>query len=285
MPQISNPAPPGFIDPRFDSLPPPPPGQDFSGRLDGVVIPVWKGDLYLAKACCASVRQSMGDIPITLFVDGPATDTRELQRLHGCSADGDAGSCRRGRSPPLHRHAVDQNVAVLDKSLRTLSLSRRGPPGLGRLAGVCRVRQIRFHTDQSFPSHGHISEAGRSCWAAYPTWKYSSNWIPLWTGAARRKTIPEFSLPGAAYFQRQSLMTLRRMNCWTCYESGVFRYLHWRALREGVPADGRMQIAALSGGRNFTPGRPLFAAGLPAAGGHPLDHQKTKIGPPFSRSE
>jgi hypothetical protein len=30
-------------------------------------------------------------------------------------------------------------------------------------------------------------------------------------------------------------MTLRRMDCWTCYESGVFRYLYWKALRDGMP--------------------------------------------------
>ena len=36
----------------------------------------------------------MGDIPITLLVDGPATDTRELERLPGVQTNGGAGSRR-----------------------------------------------------------------------------------------------------------------------------------------------------------------------------------------------
>ena len=44
----------------------PPPGCG----LDGVIVGVCAADLYLAKACCASVRRFMGDIPITLLADG-----------------------------------------------------------------------------------------------------------------------------------------------------------------------------------------------------------------------
>src|SRR5579864_2990611 len=84
MSKDSTPIPPGLIDPRTEILPAPPrPDKDYSKRLDGIIIPVWDGDVYLAKACCASIRRSMGNIPITLFVDGPATDTSELQRLPG----------------------------------------------------------------------------------------------------------------------------------------------------------------------------------------------------------
>ena len=87
MAKVTDQAPAEMIDPRFESLPPAPrPERDFSGRLDGVIVAVWEGDLYLAKACCASIRQNMGDIPITLLVDGPATDTRDLQRLHAVLA-------------------------------------------------------------------------------------------------------------------------------------------------------------------------------------------------------
>src|SRR5579859_7174394 len=82
MSQTSTFVPPNLLDPRVESLPPPPqPEQDFSGRLDGVIVLVSVEHVYLAKACCASIRQSMGNIPITLLADGPEVNTGELQKL------------------------------------------------------------------------------------------------------------------------------------------------------------------------------------------------------------
>ena len=56
----------------------PPPGCG----LDGVIVGVCAADLYLAKACCASVRRFMGDIPITLLADG-RVNTSALESVFG----------------------------------------------------------------------------------------------------------------------------------------------------------------------------------------------------------
>lgn len=226
---------PDLLDPRCESLPPPPPpDQDYRGRLDGVIILVWAGDVYLAKACCASVRQSMGDIPITLLVDGAATDTRELQRL-----------------PGVHR-LVAQDV-VSEEYVRLCA----GTPWLKMLLfwispyerflfldadtlvwGDLRayadfdkydfIATYRFHSTITFETPEDILRCSSDV-DIFTKLDPALNW----RGKEEDNTGVFFARRGI--FSEKSLMQLRRLNCWKCYESGVFHYLHWRALCEGTP--------------------------------------------------
>jgi hypothetical protein len=235
MSQISDQAPPGFLDPRVESLPPPPPPeQGLSNRLDGVVILVWAGDVYLAKACCASVRQSMGDIPITLFVDGPATDTRELERLHGvrrlvmqeAAGEEEARLCTGTPWTKMLLFWLSpyERFLCLDADLLVWG-------DLRKYAGFDKYDFIltnRFHHTVRFQKPEELL----GCVPDVDIFKQLDPALD-WRGQEEDNTGVFFARRGI--FPKESLMTLRRMNCWTCFESGVFRYLHWRALREGAP--------------------------------------------------
>ncbi len=50
----------------------------------GVVICCCKFDYFLAKGCVASVRQYLGDVPITLFIDGEL-DARAVAEAYNLS--------------------------------------------------------------------------------------------------------------------------------------------------------------------------------------------------------
>ncbi len=222
-----------LIDPRTQSLPsPPPPSGDFSGRLDGVIIPVWRGDLYLAKACCASVRASMGNIPITLWVDGPETDTRELEKL------------------PEVRRMVVQEVAD-PESVRLCS----GTPWTKILLfwlspyerflcldadllvwGDLRAYADFDHYDFITTLHNGVSfeseeEVSRSSFDVAMLKKLDPHLD--WRGKGAPNTGVFFARRGL--FDRESLLDLRKLNCWPCYEAGVFHYYYWRGLRDGQP--------------------------------------------------
>src|SRR6185369_9642175 len=47
----------------------------------GVIICTCRFDFFLAKACVASVRRAMGDVPITLFLDDDV-DATALAKLY-----------------------------------------------------------------------------------------------------------------------------------------------------------------------------------------------------------
>ena len=57
---------------------------------DGIIIVAAPSDWLFAKGCLASVRYFLGDIPVTLLIDGDI-DTLELERVYGvkilCKAD------------------------------------------------------------------------------------------------------------------------------------------------------------------------------------------------------
>lgn len=65
--------------PQLDTSPanPAASGGDF-----GVVVATHRSDYDLAKGCCASIRASLGNVPISLFVDGDFS-TRLLERAYG----------------------------------------------------------------------------------------------------------------------------------------------------------------------------------------------------------
>jgi hypothetical protein len=240
--QTSIQVPPGFLDPRIESLPPPPPAEgDFSGRLDGVIIPVWAGDLYLAKACCASVRQSMGDIPITVLVDGAATDTRELERLHGVqrmAVQEVAGEeCVRlcaGTSwtklllfwmSPYERFLCLDADTVVWGDVRLYAEFDQ----FDFIAAYHRQNHTAFQTPEEIQSSVFDVDA-----------VLKLNPALNWRGKEFANCGVFFARRGV--FSEAELMDLRRMDCWRCYEQGLLNYLRWSAMPNGFPRMGGHRI-------------------------------------------
>ena len=231
---MSPPIPPGLLDPRVESLPPPPvPERDFSDRLDGVIILVSAGDVYLAKACCASVRQSMGNIPITLLVDGAQTDTAELERL------------------PNVRRMVAQEV-VTGESARLCTgfwvklLVFWASPYERFLyldADTLVWGDLRTHAE--FDRYDFIAALHHGSRLTYETeaeiqrFVFDVDFIKKMDPGLdwREKELANngvfFARRGV--FSREKLMELRQLPCWRCYEQGVTNYLRWKAMGEGTP--------------------------------------------------
>ncbi len=235
MPQASDFIPPNLIDPRSVSLPsPPPPNPAFDNRLDGVVIPVWEGDTYLAKACCASIRQCMGDIPITLLVDGLAADTRDLQRLHGVQRmnvqeAADAEVVRLCSGTPwtkmiLFWASPYERFLCLDADLLVWGDLRE----YAEFDKFDFIVTYPYHRTFTFNKPEDILRCVTSM-EVFRKLDPALNWI----GQEEDNTGVFYGRRGI--FSRENLMALRKLECWPCYESGVFHFLFWRALRDGVP--------------------------------------------------
>jgi hypothetical protein len=235
--------PANLLDPRVESLPSPPVAEaDYGNRLDGVIIPVWVGDVYLAKACCASVRQSMGDIPITLLVDGPATNTREIQRIHG-----------------VQRMVVQEVAGTEFLQLCT------GTPWTKLLpfwlspyerflcidADTLTWGDVRAYAD--FDRYDFIAAYNlqRRCLqtdAEVQKYVFDVETIrkrnpPLdWHG--REFANSGFFFARRGVFSETQLMALRRWDCWRCYDQGLLNYLRWQAEFSGSPRVGgeRVQV-------------------------------------------
>lgn len=235
MPQSSIPAPSDYLDPRFESLPPPPPAEtDFSNRLDGVIIPVWAGDVYLAKACCASVRQSMGDIPITLLVDGPATDTRALQQLPGVRrmvlqeiADAEVVQLCTGNSwskLPLFWTSPYERFLCLDADILVW----------GDLRAYAEFDKYDFIAAYHFTNPSIVQRLEECAFDVDVVKKLDPALV--WRGQIDANNGVFFARRGV--FSKETLIKLRQLNCWTCFENGLVNYLRWRAARESVPRIG-----------------------------------------------
>lgn len=232
--------PPGYLDPRVESLPhAPPASQDFSDRLDGVIIPVWAGDVYLAKACCASIRQYMGDIPITLLVDGQAVDTCEIQRLHG-----------------VDRLVVQEAMAADAEYLRLCTGSSWTKLLLFWMSPYERflcldadtilwgdVRRFAEFDRYDFIAAFHLEpevlvqdreELNRILFDPEIAERLSPN---------LQWRLRDFANCGVFFarrgiFTQAQLMELRRLDCWRCYEQGLLNYLRWRSTPGTSPRMG-----------------------------------------------
>ncbi len=243
MPQDPNPVPPNLLDPRRESLPPPPPvAQDFSNRLDGVIVLVSSGHVYLAKACCASVRQSMGNIPITLLVDGPNTNTSELERLPNVKR-------------LVAQEIVEKEYAELCTGFWVKLLIHWKSPYerflyldsdtlvWGDLRAYARFDQFdfigacRFATESRFYTEAEVQ---RGLFDLDVIQKLDPFFD--WHGKAAVNAGAFFVRRGV--FDRENLMALRRLNCWRCYDQGLLNYLCWQAERKGIPRTGgeRLQL-------------------------------------------
>lgn len=243
MSQTATLIPPDLLDPRRESLPPPPPRNlDFSHRLDGVVIPVWEGDIYLAKACCASVRQGMGDIPITLFVDGPATDTHDLQRLHGV----EKLVLQEVVEPEIARLCTGNSWVKLP--LFWMSPYRRFLCIDADLLVWGDLREYAEFDKYDFIAAYHFSgpvvvETPEKC-------PYDAEVVKRldpaldWQGQIDANNGVFFAQRGI--FAKEDLIKLRQLNCWHCFENGLVNYLRWKGARDGVLRAGGYNLQLFS---------------------------------------
>ena len=225
---------PGYLDPRIESLPPPPPAEGvFGDRIDGIIILVSAGDVYLAKACCASIRRWMGDISITLLVDGHRTDTSEVERLpnvHRLVAqdlmdEQSARSCTGfwvkllvfWKSPYERFLYLDADTLVWGDVRAYAELDR-----YDFIAGFdCRRPRV-FSTREEVERF------------VYDVEYMEKRETPVrWAGKELANNGVFFARRGV--FPRDVLLELRRLPCWRNYEQGVLNFLRWRAMDQGMP--------------------------------------------------
>ncbi len=247
----------GLLDPRMESLPaPPPPDPALASRLDGVIVLVSAGDVYLAKACCASIRQSLGDIPITLLVDGPNTDTTELQRLPKVSrlvaqelAGEEYGPLWSGfwvkllifwKSPYERFLYLDADTLVWG-DVRTYAEFDK----YDFIAG------LHFNNPQTFQTPEEIQK-----------YVYDVDFMKKldpaldWRGQALANNGAFFAR--RQVFTKEKLQTLRQMPCWRCYEQGVINYLRWQARHTGIPCVTGCKLQIFPAETNYDPADRFF---------------------------
>jgi hypothetical protein len=280
MPESKTPAPAHLIDPRVESLPPPPPPEkDFSDRLDGVIILVSAEHVYLAKACCASIRQSMGDIPITLLADGPEVDTRELQKLPNvnCIVAQDAMSGEEARLctgfwvkllvfwiSPYERFLYTDADTLIWGDVRMYAEFDKYD-----FIAVNRFKTpVIFDTPQAVQENVFDIDVVMKLYPAMD-----------WRGQEAAYAGAFFARRGV--FSRDELLKLRQLDCWRCYDMGLFRCLLWRAVCEGKPRIGGHRFHLFPAEQKYTPeDRFLPRDGQRAAIIHWIT-KKPKLGRPY----
>jgi hypothetical protein len=250
MSKDSTPIPQGLIDPRYESLPTPPaPSQDYRNRLDGVIVPVWAGDIYLAKACCASIRQSMGNIPITLFVDGPATDTSELQRLPSVDrivmqdvAEPEIARLCTGNSwakLPLFWMSPYERFLCLDADLLVW----------GDLRAYAEFDKYDFIAAYHFSGPVVVQDAEK-CPYDIDVIKQLDPALN-WRGQFDANNGVFFARRGI--FAKEDLIKLRKLDCWRCFENGLINYLRWKGARDGTLRTGGYQMQLFPAEKDMRP--------------------------------
>jgi len=233
--------PPHCLDPRVESLPPAPaPSADYRDRLDGVIVLVSDGHVYLAKACCASIRRSLGDIPITLFVDGADTDTSEVERLPGVSR-----LVVQEIAGPEYAHLCNGfwvKLVVFWKSPYERFLYLDADTLVwGDVRVYAEFDQYDFIAAFHFatrPSFNTATEVQRFVYDVDFVRQLAPNLD--WRGNVLANNGVFFARRGV--FPMATLIALRQLDCWRCYEQGVTNYLRWRALGEGTPRMGAQPI-------------------------------------------
>jgi hypothetical protein len=234
-------AAPNLIDPRYESLPPPPPPkQDNSSRLDGVIVLVSAGDVYLAKACCASIRQSMGNIPITLLTDGPGVDTSALEKLPNVkrmvAQEVAPADCKRlvtgiwvkilvlWMSPYDRYLYLDADTLVWGDMREYAEFDK-----YDFIAGY------RFNTPFLLQSPQEVSQRAFDIDIVQkmdPTLE--------WRGQEFANAGVYFARNGI--FSRDELLKFREIDCWRACDNGLQNYLRWRAAAKGTPRVGGHKV-------------------------------------------
>jgi hypothetical protein len=226
-----------LLDPRVESLPPPPPAeQDFGSRLDGVIVLVSARDVYLAKACCASIRQAMGDIPITLLVDGREVNTAELSRLSNVKimvAQEVAGE----DEPFLTSFWVKLLVFWASPYERFLYLDA-DTLVWGDVRVYAEFDKYDFIAGYHF-KNPRVAQKPEDCPFDREVIKKLDPAFD-WREKIDANNGVFFARRGV--FTRENLLTLRKLECWRNYENGLVNYLRWHAAGAGVPRTGGHKI-------------------------------------------
>lgn len=234
-------APANLIDPRYESLPPPPPPKpEYGDRLDGVIILLSAGDVYLAKACCASVRQSMGNIPIALLVDGPEVDTSELEKLPNVkrmvAQEIAAADCQRlvtgiwvkilalWMSPYDRYLYLDSDTLVWGDMREYAEFDQHD-----FIAGYRFSGESKLKTPEEVDQRAFDFEVVQKMDPALE-----------WRGQEFANAGVYFARNGV--FSREELLKFREMDCWRACDNGLQNYLRWRATRTGVPRTGGCKV-------------------------------------------
>ncbi len=240
------------LDPRAESLPPAPAAPaDYRDRLDGVIVLVSVGFEYLAKACCASIRQSLGDIPITLLVDGHETDTAAIERLPGVTrlvAQDIAGPeyahlCTGfwvkllvfWKSPYERFLYVDADTLVWGDVRVYAEFDK-----YDFIAGFNFATRRTFQTPAEVRQYVYDVDFIRQLAPALD-----------WRGHVLANNGVFFARRNV--FSRETLIQMRQLNCWRCYEQGVTNFLRWRALGEGTPRMGEQPLQLFPAETAFGP--------------------------------
>ncbi len=226
--------PPDLLDPRHESLPePPPPEPGLKDRLDGVIVLVSPGDVYLAKACCASIRKSMGDIPITLLVDGQDTNTSELEQMpnvNRLSARELAGeeylSLWSGFWVKMlvFWHSPYERFLYLDADTLVWGDVRL----YAEFDKYDFIAGLHFDKPQTFQTEAEVRQ-----FVFDPDFIRQLNPKMEWRGMALANNGVFFARRNV--FTKAQITALRQMPCWVCYEQGMINYLRWQAARDGHP--------------------------------------------------
>lgn len=233
MSQPPPPIPPNLLDPRRESLPPAPAlAEDLSKRIDGVIVVTSPTDVYLAKASCASIRHVMGNIPITLLCDGANTNTSELERLPNVSRmvaqevlDEETVQLFSGFwvklialwKSPYERFLLLDADTILWGDIRTYA----------KLDEFALIAVRRFATLQTVQT---VEEIQKYVFDVDVIKKIE----PFdWLGQPLTPSGAFFARRGA--FTREDLLMLRRLDCWKCYDNGIFQFLLWRSTLRGAP--------------------------------------------------
>ena len=244
MPTTSSEAPPHLIDPRCESLLPPPPAeQDYSKRLDGVIILVSAGDIYLAKACCASIRQSMGNIPHYLAERwAREVDTTELRKLPNVQqiVAQDLVSPEEARlcvgfwaKLPVFWASPYERFLYLDADTLVW----------GDLRAYAEFDKYDFIAGLHF-KNPHLLRSPEEVDSKVFDLNFIKKVDATLEGCGQELANNGVFFARRNVFTRANLLELRQLPCWRCYEQGVLNFLRWRAMRDGKPrvSGRRLQI-------------------------------------------
>lgn len=204
--------------------------------MDGVIILVSAEHVFLAKACCASIRQSMGNIPITLLTDGPDVNTRELQKLPNvkCIVAQEVMTGEEARlctgywvkllvfwvSPYERFLYIDSDTLVWGDVRAYAEFEKFDFITVDRLK-----TPVTFQTPEEIQQHVFDIDTVKKLDPAMD-----------WRGREAAYAGAFFARRGV--FSKEEMLKLRQVECWRCYDMGLLRFLLWRASRKGAPRIG-----------------------------------------------
>jgi hypothetical protein len=175
----------------------------------------------------------MGNIPITLLVDGPETNTLELEKLP---------NIRR----MVAQEVLDREYAQLFSGFWVKLIAFWKSPYerfllvdadtliWGDVRSYAELDRFDFIAVYRFTNEAKletVEEVQRSSFDVEVIKKFDP--ALDWRGLEAPPSGAFFARRGV--FSKEYLMTLRRLNCWRCYDNGLLHYLLWRAAREGNP--------------------------------------------------